>query len=134
MAERNGTVGPDPANWFLAENYDRLVDSPIEIGKFRQADFEQGGAKYSVVVDADPEDYDLAAEVQNCAIELLALLKEDELPDLEISNREVLAWDLAHAEYDFIIDLLRLTGRIPDWYSRNAPESGNRFTEFRLRD
>jgi predicted metalloprotease with PDZ domain len=44
---------------FTAENYDRLVDSPIEIGEFQESDFDQGGGHYRVVVDAEPEDYDL---------------------------------------------------------------------------
>jgi predicted metalloprotease with PDZ domain len=44
---------------FVAENYDRLVDSPVEIGTFREADFDAGGGHYRVVVDADPSDYDM---------------------------------------------------------------------------
>jgi predicted metalloprotease with PDZ domain len=46
-------------NAFVAENYDRLVDSPVEIGTFREADFDESGGHYRVVVDADPTDYDL---------------------------------------------------------------------------
>jgi len=45
----------------FAANYDRLVDSPVELGTFRYTTFEQGGAGYTVVVDADPADYDLDA-------------------------------------------------------------------------
>jgi predicted metalloprotease with PDZ domain len=61
-----------PANWriatplasaaqnaFGADNYDRLVDSPVEIGNFEEADFDEGGGHYRVVVDADPADYDI---------------------------------------------------------------------------
>ena len=44
---------------FAAENYDRLVDSPIEIGSFQEADLEEGGGHYRIVVDADAADYDL---------------------------------------------------------------------------
>jgi len=44
-----------------AAAYDRLVDSPIELGKFQAVAFEQDGAKYSIVIDADPADYDLVA-------------------------------------------------------------------------
>ncbi len=44
---------------FTASDYDHLVDGPIEMGMFRDAVFEQGGAHYRVVVDADPADYDL---------------------------------------------------------------------------
>jgi predicted metalloprotease with PDZ domain len=45
---------------FHAGNYDRLVDSPVEIGSFEEADFEEGGAHYRVVVDADKADSNLA--------------------------------------------------------------------------
>jgi len=41
-----------------ADNYDRLVDSPCELGEFTENDFEQDGAKYRVVIDAEPSDYD----------------------------------------------------------------------------
>jgi predicted metalloprotease with PDZ domain len=44
---------------FRAENYDRLVDSPIEIGTFAESDFEESGAHYRVIVDAEPADYDM---------------------------------------------------------------------------
>jgi predicted metalloprotease with PDZ domain len=42
---------------YVAENYDRLVDSPIEIGTFRETDFDESGAHFRVVIDADPADY-----------------------------------------------------------------------------
>jgi predicted metalloprotease with PDZ domain len=42
-----------------AESYDRLVDRPVEMGSFQEADFDQGGAHYRVVVDANPADYDM---------------------------------------------------------------------------
>jgi predicted metalloprotease with PDZ domain len=44
---------------FEAENYDRLVDAPVEIGIFQESDFDEGGGHYRVVVDADPADYDM---------------------------------------------------------------------------
>jgi predicted metalloprotease with PDZ domain len=44
---------------FSAPNYDRMVDSPVEIGDFREADFEESGAHFRVIVDADPADYDM---------------------------------------------------------------------------
>ncbi len=59
-----------PANWHIAtplrsdheeysaENYDRLVDSPVEISAFHEADFDESGAHFRVIVDADPADYD----------------------------------------------------------------------------
>jgi predicted metalloprotease with PDZ domain len=46
---------------FNAETYDRLVDSPVEIGMFQKFDFEDGGGHYDVIVDAEPGDYDFAA-------------------------------------------------------------------------
>lgn len=45
---------------FTAPNYDRLVDSPVEIGEFQEADFDEGGAHYRVIVDADSTDYNMA--------------------------------------------------------------------------
>jgi predicted metalloprotease with PDZ domain len=44
---------------FSAENYDHLVDSPVELGTFDESDFDEGGGHYRVVVDADHADYDL---------------------------------------------------------------------------
>lgn len=54
------TPGVAEGHLLHAENYDRLVDSPCELGQFAETDFEQGGAKYRVVIDADPADYDAA--------------------------------------------------------------------------
>jgi len=45
---------------FVADNYDRAVDSPVEIGDFHESDFDEGGAHYKVVVDAEPADFDMA--------------------------------------------------------------------------
>jgi len=44
---------------FSAENYDRLVDSPVEIGTFKEAHFDEGGGHYRVVIDAEAPDYDM---------------------------------------------------------------------------
>jgi predicted metalloprotease with PDZ domain len=44
----------------MARNYDELVDSPAEVGRFRQAVFQEDSATYHVVVDGDPADYDMA--------------------------------------------------------------------------
>ena len=46
------------ADAYSAENYDRLVDSPFEIGNFHLYDFEESGAQFHVIIDADPADYD----------------------------------------------------------------------------
>lgn len=50
---------------YSAENYDRLVDSPFEIGAFREAQFDEAGAHYRVIIDADPGDYDSEKLVSN---------------------------------------------------------------------
>lgn len=44
---------------FQSANYDRMVDSPVEIGTFDEADFDEGGGHYRVIVDAEKADYDL---------------------------------------------------------------------------
>jgi predicted metalloprotease with PDZ domain len=44
---------------FAAPNYDRLVDSPVEIGQIAESDFDLNGARYRIVVDANPADYDI---------------------------------------------------------------------------
>lgn len=44
---------------FSADSYDRLVDCPVEMGFFQEADFDQGAVHYRVVVDAVPADYDM---------------------------------------------------------------------------
>jgi predicted metalloprotease with PDZ domain len=43
---------------FHVENYDRLVDSPAEIGRFQESDFDESGGHFRVIIDADPGDYD----------------------------------------------------------------------------
>jgi len=52
-------LGSEPDGRFSAENYDRLVDSPVEIGTFRESDFDEGGGHYRVVIDAEAGDYDM---------------------------------------------------------------------------
>ncbi|HTK94192.1 MAG TPA: hypothetical protein VL382_01025, partial [Terriglobales bacterium] len=42
---------------YTARSYDRLVDGPVDIGPLSTADFDQDGARYHIVVDADPADY-----------------------------------------------------------------------------
>jgi predicted metalloprotease with PDZ domain len=48
-----------PGGGFGAENYDRLVDSPVEIGTFQESDFDESGGHFRVVVDAEAGDYDM---------------------------------------------------------------------------
>ena len=57
------TAMSEAAGGFTAENYDRMVDSPVEIGTFKESDFDEGGGHYRVVVDADAADYDMPAIV-----------------------------------------------------------------------
>src|ERR1700685_44973 len=40
------------ANSFSASSYDTLVDAPVEIGRFEEFGFDEGGAHFRVVVDA----------------------------------------------------------------------------------
>ena len=35
------------------------MDAPVEIGAFQESDFDEAGAHYRVIVDADPSDYDM---------------------------------------------------------------------------
>ena len=59
---------------YSAADYDHLVDSPVEISSFRQYDFDQTGAHFHVIVDADPTDYEAAKivaslrEIVNAAV------------------------------------------------------------------
>jgi predicted metalloprotease with PDZ domain len=53
------TLAASAGNGFAARNYGLLVDAPVELGTFRERDFDQGGGHYRVVVDADPADYDM---------------------------------------------------------------------------
>jgi predicted metalloprotease with PDZ domain len=48
-----------PDGGFSADSYDRMVDSPVEIGTFQEADFEESGGHYRVIVDAESGDYDM---------------------------------------------------------------------------
>jgi predicted metalloprotease with PDZ domain len=52
-------LASSPDGRFSAENYDRMVDSPVEIGLFQESDFDEGGGHYRVIVDAEPGDYDM---------------------------------------------------------------------------
>ncbi len=57
-----GAAGPGKVDQAIgmARNYDELVDSPAEVGTFRQEAFQEDGATYHVVVDGNPADYDMA--------------------------------------------------------------------------
>ncbi len=61
---RVATALPEAAPFaFTADNYDLLVDAPIEISDFQESDFAQGGGNYRVVVDADRGDYKMDSVV-----------------------------------------------------------------------
>ncbi|MBV9572688.1 MAG: hypothetical protein JOY93_01445 [Acidobacteriales bacterium] len=49
---------------YEAHDYDALVDSPVELGSFKESDFDDEGGHYRVVVDADPADYDMRKVVE----------------------------------------------------------------------
>ena len=53
------TALPSANDGYVAESYDRLVDSPVEAGTFQESDFDEGGGHYRVVVDAEGSDYDM---------------------------------------------------------------------------
>ena len=44
---------------FTAPDYDRMVDAPVEIGAFQEANFDEAGGHYRVIVDSDPSSYDM---------------------------------------------------------------------------
>ena len=80
-----------PADWHIAtplkpdheeysaENYDRLVDSPIEISAFHEADFDESGAHFRVIIDADPADYDsdkIVASVRKIVVAAISWMND----------------------------------------------------------
>ena len=73
-------------------------------------------------IEAPPtgQERELAAEVQDCAIELLALLIEEDLPDWLATNRSALARELAVAAHSFFVGFMRITAQSPELYSPNA--------------
>ena len=71
------------------------------------------------------EERALAAEVQNCAIELLALQIENELPEWLGANRTELAWSLALAAHSFVVGFMRATGQSPELYAHGLSISSS---------
>ncbi len=47
------------AESFAAQDYDHMVDAPVEIGTFQESDFDEAGGHYRVIVDSDPSAYDM---------------------------------------------------------------------------
>jgi predicted metalloprotease with PDZ domain len=87
--------GPANAMQFVADTYDQLVDSPVELGNFRETSFHLGGANYRIVVHADAGDYDMKAV-------------EDSVRKIVAAG---VAWmqDRPFAEYLFIYHFPRVT-------------------------
>ena len=56
-----GGVEPDKVSQMVgkARDYDELADSPVEVGTFLQAAFQEDGATYHIVVDGNPADYSM---------------------------------------------------------------------------
>lgn len=50
--------GPDADGWYIAANYDELVDSPVEAGIHQEYSYDQNGAHYRIIVHAEPRSYD----------------------------------------------------------------------------
>jgi predicted metalloprotease with PDZ domain len=44
---------------YTARTYDRLVDGPVDVGFLERASFDQDGARYHIVVDAERGDYNM---------------------------------------------------------------------------
>ena len=78
---------------FKAANYDALVDSPAEAGRFQEFAYHQGGAEYRVVVHGD--------SVQYSPQKLLASLQRITATETEIMR------DTPFASYTFILHFAR---------------------------
>jgi len=67
----------DAPSEFFAENYDALVDSPVEASAFQEYVYIQKGAQYRVIVHASPDDFpaerllDSVKKITNAATELM---------------------------------------------------------------
>jgi predicted metalloprotease with PDZ domain len=46
---------------YCAPNYDRMVDSPVEISDFLESDFDSNGGHFRVIVHAAPQNYSMDA-------------------------------------------------------------------------
>ena len=55
---RTACIVADDRGMLHAPNYDTLVDSPVELGKFQETAFTENGGRYRIVVDAPPDVYD----------------------------------------------------------------------------
>ncbi len=68
---------PEQQGVFRARNYNELADAPVEIGAFTERQVQVAGKRLRIVVDADPEDYDievvqdLVRRIGNAAVTLM---------------------------------------------------------------
>ena len=83
------------ANSFAASGYDALVDAPVEAGKFSQFEFDNAGAHFRVVVDAEKWDKKF---LEDC---LRAITK------YELQLMGGAPFDSARKEYTFIFHVGR---------------------------
>ena len=58
------TLSRSASGEFSADGYDQMVDAPVEMGTFKESDFDESGGHFRVVVDADPSDYDMQKIVE----------------------------------------------------------------------
>lgn len=64
------TALPSKSGAYLAENYDTLVDSPFEVGRFRLHRFQSGGARFEFAVTGDhPGDEDRIVQATRRIVE-----------------------------------------------------------------
>jgi predicted metalloprotease with PDZ domain len=113
-----------------ARNYDELVDSPAEVGDFRQAVFQEDGATYHIVVDGNPADYDMpklqevVRKITHTAVDWMQDRPYEEYTFLYHFPRGHGAGGMEHA-YGTAIDLS--AERLPDDLSPVADVSAHEF-------
>lgn len=50
---------PRGGDWWTAPSYDRLIDTPLLLADFEEAEFEHQGSRIRIVADGKPESYDI---------------------------------------------------------------------------
>lgn len=74
---------PERGGAFQARNYDEMVDSPAELSAFAEASFRLGEKRLRIVVDAAPQDYDLArleSSAQKVAATAVDIMRDAPFP------------------------------------------------------
>ncbi len=129
-AEQERLMDRMGANSVLAQ-YQRLTECILmksalaqQIHPFAELDCTTSESVGIETIEARPtgQERELAAEVQDCAIELLALLIEEDLPEWLATNRSALARELAVAAHSFIVGFMRVTSRSPELYSLKSSD------------